>query len=213
MAQYVKFGNTQTTGVDTTSTVITTNKNQTTGDLEFIQPDVDGKYTVPFLDIPLTVGSEVTLIVKNYAEVMAPNIMIGIDSNVSSFPVSNTWKNSAGSAYVASSHIYIQPSSTTNKNSSYLERSTSAFKGCSPTIGCWGLTASLTDYLEFSEFTIRVLEEGFAIYKNNSLFTTVNKSSSNAYIDNTELPAYFMLSCASTAGYKISIKSVKVIQN
>lgn len=210
LAQYVKFGNVQTDAVNDTSDVITVSKNGATGDLELAQTNADGKYTVCFLNLPLTVGSEVTLTATNYAGEMAPNAMIGIDSNISTFPVANTWKNQAGTTYIAASHIYMQPSSTTNKNSSYLERGTNQFVGCSPAIGCWSVTASTSDYTAFSEFTLKVLDVGFAIYKNGSLIATVNSSKSNTYIDNTTLPAYFMISCAATAGYKISIKSVKV---
>lgn len=210
LAQYVKFGNVQTDAVDDTSDVIAVSKNGTTGDLDLVQTNADGKYTVFFLNLPLTVGSEVTLTATNYAGEMAPNVMIGIDSNISAFPVTNTWKNQAGSAYIATSHIYIQPSTTTNKNSSYLERGTGQFVGCSPTIGCWSVTASTSDYTQFSEFTLKVLDAGFAIYKNDSLVATVNNSKSNTYLDNTTLPAYFMISCAASTGYKISIKSVKV---
>ena len=210
LAQYVKFGNVQTDAVNDTSDVITVSKNGATGDLELAQTNADGKYTVCFLNLPLTVGSEVTLTATNYAGEMAPNAMIGIDSNISTFPVANTWKNQAGTTYIAASHIYMQPSSTTNKNSSYLERGTNQFVGCSPAIGCWSVTASTSDYTAFSEFTLKVLDVGFAIYKNGSLIATVNSSKSNTYIDNTTLPAYFMISCAASAGYKISIKSVKV---
>ena len=210
LAQYVKFGNVQTDAVNDTSDVITVSKNGATGDLELAQTNADGKYTVCFLNLPLTVGSEVNLTATNYAGEMAPNAMIGIDSNISTFPVANTWKNQAGTAYIAASHIYMQPSSTTNKNSSYLERGTNRFVGCSPAIGCWSVTASTSDYTAFSEFTLKVLDVGFAIYKNGSLIATVNSSKSNTYIDNTTLPAYFMISCAASAGYKISIKSVKV---
>ena len=210
LAQYVKFGNVQTDAVNDTSDVITVSKNGATGDLELAQTNADGRYTVCFLNLPLTVGSEVTLTATNYAGEMAPNAMIGIDSNISTFPVANTWKNQAGTAYIAASHIYTQPSSTTNKNSSYLERGTNKFVGCTPPIGCWSVTASTSDYTTFSEFTLKVLDVGFAIYKNGSLIATVNSSKSNTYIDNTTLPAYFMISCAASAGYKISIKSVKV---
>lgn len=210
LVDYVRYGNVQTSTVDESADTVSISKDGTTGDLVISQANADGKYTVTFLNIPLTVGSEVVLKAANYAEGMAPNMMIGIDSEVSTFPVENTWKNAAGSAYIAASHMYIQPSSTTNKNGSYLQRSSGSFAGCSPALGCWTLTASAADYTAFSEFMIKVLSQGFAIYKNGELIYTVNSSGSNPYINNEKLPAYFMMSCAASAGYKVSIKSVKV---
>ena len=62
--------------------------------------------------------------------------------------------------------------------------------------------------LDINKKVLALVEE---LNPNGELLGNINSETYNTYMDNSELPTYFMLSGNDT--YKVSIKSVKVVQN